>query len=416
MAADWIGIDSSHLDSFCGESAGAKLGDALDGSDYWEHTSNHTHYFILDLGVIVNVQQVRGRSLRLNDPIDVNIYVSDDTENWGAAVATNITTWQDTDTWVEIDVTDKDGRYVIVEIIDTEHALKSLNFGKVGGMTIFDVYGEVAATIVEPTILALALTLESPSFQVEADIIIVPNVLILELDHPTPTPNFDYLIIPSTLALELDQPIPEYFTGTIITPAVLALELDHLVPTLSFDYLIIPSTLVLELDHLIPTISTIATIIPSVLSLLLTLESPAAAVNLVIIEPDVLALEVDLLLARMGTFFPILSTSPRIEGYVDEYPDETVIRDFYESGYPVVNPQFTLDLKSFLHSLKYVSNADKLIVMAFYLSNRDDNFFWTNEQDDDTVYEVIFVRRPNCVLDGAKDEWKIDLELKQVNA
>lgn len=146
MAADWIGINSSHIDSFCGEEVGGTLADALDGLDDWNHFSNETHWFIIDLGQTYNVQKVRGRADRTLDPIDVNIYVSNDKGAFGAAVASGINTWQDTVSWVEIDTTDKNGRYVKVEIVDTEDTPAGLTFGDSPPFTIFDVYGEVAAS------------------------------------------------------------------------------------------------------------------------------------------------------------------------------------------------------------------------------------------------------------------------------
>ena len=111
--------------------------------------------------------------------------------------------------------------------------------------------------------------------------------------------------------------------------------------------------------------------------------------------------------------FPTLSASPRFEGFVDEYSDETVVVDTYASGYPLINPQFTFNPKFFSYDLNFVSQADKDSFMTFYESNKSNNVFWLNEQDDNT-YLVIFTDRPNCELDGANDEWKIEADLKQV--
>lgn len=148
MAADWIGITSTHIDSAChlGE-VNHLLAEALDAEDYWYHTANETHWFIIDLGSTYTITKVRGRSIKEYDPIDVSIYVSDDKEAFGDAVATNITTWQDTIEWQEVATTEKNGRYVKVEILDTEDANRALTFGRAGGQgtNIFDVFGEVAA-------------------------------------------------------------------------------------------------------------------------------------------------------------------------------------------------------------------------------------------------------------------------------
>ncbi len=136
----WFGVNSSHLDSYCGYGLGLELEDALDGTAGWLHWVNHDHWFILDLLASYNIQKIRGRCNFVDDPIDIDIYISNDTGNWGAAVATNITTWQDTDIWVVINNTNKEGRYVRVVILDTEDAARNLQWGfDSGAKTIFDV-------------------------------------------------------------------------------------------------------------------------------------------------------------------------------------------------------------------------------------------------------------------------------------
>ena len=144
--ADWLGITSANIHSKCGEEAANTLAEGLDGVDYWGHLTNETHWFILDLEQTYNITKVRGRSdwsgVPSADPTDVNIYVSTDGVSWGTAVATGITTWQDTSSWVEINTTAKEGRYVKVEIIDTESPSGYLRFGhETTPFTIFDVYG-----------------------------------------------------------------------------------------------------------------------------------------------------------------------------------------------------------------------------------------------------------------------------------
>lgn len=137
----WFGVNGSHLDSSCGDDGGlGTAGNALYGTTIWTHEVNETHWFIIDLGYEYNVTKVRGRSNYVRDPTDVKIYVSTSKDAWGAAVATGITTWQDTDAWIEIDVTDKVGRYVKIEIVDTENVSKYLTFGGINDISIFDVY------------------------------------------------------------------------------------------------------------------------------------------------------------------------------------------------------------------------------------------------------------------------------------
>jgi len=111
--------------------------------------------------------------------------------------------------------------------------------------------------------------------------------------------------------------------------------------------------------------------------------------------------------------FPTISTSPRFEGFVDEYSDETVIVDSYASGYPLLNPQFDFDPKNFVYNLNYVSQADKESLMSFYNLRKADIVYWHNEQDDNYYY-VIFMRKPHCRPDGQKDRWAIDFEFRQV--
>jgi len=180
MAADWLGINSSHLMAggagvaFCYEEAAGQVAGALGGTNLWECYTTHTHFFIVDLGQTYNVQKVRGRSYSSDDPIDLNIYVSDNIEAWGAAVASGISTWQDKSdyAWVEVDTTDKSGRFVKVEIIDTEDASwNHLNFGLYSYpdyYPIFDVYGEATQDVtVKPATLAMTATLHAPTVVVD---------------------------------------------------------------------------------------------------------------------------------------------------------------------------------------------------------------------------------------------------------
>jgi len=155
MADDWIGINSSHIDGevgvgYCGEFSIYTLAKALDGTGRWNCLTNHTHWFILDLGETYTIKKVRGRSNSYDDPIDVDIFVSDDKENWGDAVATGISTWQDTAEWQEVDTVDKDGRYIKVVINDTEDANSKINlyaFASSNYHPVFDAYGSVAGGV-----------------------------------------------------------------------------------------------------------------------------------------------------------------------------------------------------------------------------------------------------------------------------
>ena len=235
-----------------------------------------------------------------------------------------------------------------------------------------------------------------------------PSVLSLELDLLTPTVIIK--VLPEVFVLELNLPTPT--VGIVFQASALALELDVLTPTIYYDVAVNPDALSLELDLLVPTVNYVISVSPDVLELELDLLTPT--VDYVIsVSPAVLALELSLAIPRVGVPFPTLSASPRFEGFVDEYSDETVVVDTYASGYPLINPQFTFNPKFFSYDLNFVSQADKDSFMTFYESNKSNNVFWLNEQDDNT-YLVIFTDRPNCELDGANDEWKIEADLKQV--
>jgi len=149
----WLNINSNNYDSSCGNNDGshtcAKVLEndgshtcarALDGIDYWEHTVTETHWFIVDLKENYCISKVRGRSMTTRDPTNVNIYVSLDKSEWGTPVATGIS-WSNAGTWREFGTISKVGRYVKVEIIDTEHPSHYMQFGSMPPMKIFDVCG-----------------------------------------------------------------------------------------------------------------------------------------------------------------------------------------------------------------------------------------------------------------------------------
>ncbi|EMR75540.1 F5/8 type C domain-containing protein [Thermoplasmatales archaeon SCGC AB-540-F20] len=141
---DWLGVGSSELATACEYKL--FLGWALDGIDMWSPSTNHEHEFILDLGKKYSIKKFRGRSESALDPTDVDIYISTDNSSWGTAVASDISTWQDTSSWVEVNSTDKDGRYIKVVVQATEDANHRLIWGLMPPDTIFDVYGGVVNT------------------------------------------------------------------------------------------------------------------------------------------------------------------------------------------------------------------------------------------------------------------------------
>jgi len=109
--------------------------------------------------------------------------------------------------------------------------------------------------------------------------------------------------------------------------------------------------------------------------------------------------------------FPGLSRSPG-HTFSDEPSDDGIIIGSTASGYPVLNKQFTFNGRIFTPELCSVSEADKLVVMAFYETHKDVPFSWYNHQDA-TTYEVCFLSKPRCRMDGRKDLWRIGLILMQ---
>lgn len=138
----WLGIDSSHFDSV--EAGGFETSPVtamLNGTGSWINILNLTGTtlsFYLDLGATYKVTKVRGRSNGAfnADPTNVNIYVSTDNSTWGGAVAEDLD-FQDTSSWVESSTFEKVGRYVRVEVDETENTVLAIDWG--GGFPGFDI-------------------------------------------------------------------------------------------------------------------------------------------------------------------------------------------------------------------------------------------------------------------------------------
>ena len=113
--------------------------------------------------------------------------------------------------------------------------------------------------------------------------------------------------------------------------------------------------------------------------------------------------------------FPHTIHAPDNKTFRDEKSDEAVLTGNMASGYPLMNKLFTFDPRTFSFDLRFVSQANKLTIMAFYEANKDIPFYWTNEQDD-IQYEVSFVNKPRCVSDGEKGFWGIGLVLRQTSS
>ena len=276
--ADWIGITSANLDSFCGETDNHTVAEALDGDDYWYHnaevpTHEASHWFILDLGESYDITKVRGRSQNDGgDPTNVNIYISETDGDWGAAVASNITTWQDTADWVEIDTTDKRGRYVKVEITTTEAAGNLMYFGFATADTIFDVYGTLVNCTVTPSAQALTASIAVPT--IKYDFKHSVTTLALAASIQSPTIKYDCNLSPSALALAAALQTPTVKVKTTVTPAALALTTSLQAPTNKYDFKHSVSALALALTLQSPTLNYDYVHSVSALALALTLQAP----------------------------------------------------------------------------------------------------------------------------------------------
>ena len=109
--------------------------------------------------------------------------------------------------------------------------------------------------------------------------------------------------------------------------------------------------------------------------------------------------------------FPDISRKPN-QTFSDEPSTQAVLIGDMASGYPLLNKLFTFDPRTFSFEMPCVPEADKQEIMAFYENNKEVTFYWLNKQDK-TQYEVAFVNKPGCKLDGRGDLWRITLNLRQ---
>ena len=117
--AEWQYPNSCY--SSCGSSGGQVCGYLLNTQNIWRHDYNHKHWVILDLGETKLIEKVRFNiSTYAEDRLSgVDVYITDDPENWGDAVATDLS-FTTPSSWNERDVTPKAGRYIKCADIDTE--------------------------------------------------------------------------------------------------------------------------------------------------------------------------------------------------------------------------------------------------------------------------------------------------------
>ena len=109
--------------------------------------------------------------------------------------------------------------------------------------------------------------------------------------------------------------------------------------------------------------------------------------------------------------FPDISRKPN-QTFSDEPSGKAVLIADIASGYPLLNKLFTFDPRTFSFEMPCVPEVYKLEIMEFYEDNKDVPFYWLNKQDKKT-YEVVFISKPGCRLDGRGDLWRIQLNFLQ---
>ncbi len=108
------------IHSKCGESSSFPATYSIDNIEwtYWSHLFDELHWVKYDLGQTYTITKIRVLPGIVNWN-SFEVYVSNDPNNWGTAVATGCSAT--VDIWNEITCTEKDGRYVYLKDIDPLH-------------------------------------------------------------------------------------------------------------------------------------------------------------------------------------------------------------------------------------------------------------------------------------------------------
>jgi len=145
--------------------------------------------------------------------------------------------------------------------------------------------------------------------------------------------------------------------------------------------------------------------------IVLSLETPTLPGAMHTQYPSTFEIALELPPAKAVASFPIIGRKPGHR--FSDIPDpNAMLIGSTASGYPVLNKVATFAPRTFTPEFRLVINTDKLLVMTFYKQHKDLEFPWYNDQDD-MWYTVAFVKPPQCRLDGRKDLWRIQLELRQ---
>jgi len=126
-----------------------------------------------------------------------------------------------------------------------------------------------------------------------------------------------------------------------------------------------------------------------------------------------LALDVQIKAPKIVPQFPTLTRKPNLN-FRDEPMDNSVLVGDTASGYAVLNKTRTYNGRDFEFEMPAVPDADKVIYMDFYEANKDNDFSWYDNQDS-TMYQVVFAGKPKCRLVGKGDLWNIVFHFRQIS-
>ena len=164
MADTWIisgwstAERAAAVEEKCGEDSGDPFVAMLnDSGDRWAHSVNHNHYFILDLGEVKSLTQVRARTSVIRVPKDMHFKIQTHPD-WKGNTAPGYSdgTWTEVvseadnwdmsndDTWYTKSFSATEGRYILWETDETSHSTNYLRWGELAPG--FDVYGDTAAS------------------------------------------------------------------------------------------------------------------------------------------------------------------------------------------------------------------------------------------------------------------------------
>jgi hypothetical protein len=161
----WLNTSSTQYSSSCGSTGGFTPQNMLDGSGAWYHLVNEEHSLILDYGTSALRPKIKTKNVGVagSIPDDIDVFVTDDTGDWGTAVETGIDITSDSSVdWTErILTTHKSGRYVKLTA-NTAHGSNYLGWGS-AATKVFDVWSGALPKRWTETIQRIGKTLTNTS-------------------------------------------------------------------------------------------------------------------------------------------------------------------------------------------------------------------------------------------------------------